>query len=287
MGLAVFFLIFFVDSISRESADPVKLIGVTIMATLYVTILFVPGLFSLSAAPGGGAILHLTEPYVFAYFLMVFVPSLVLVYYFTKLLWKAPKNLKKYALICFVGVLVGYPLAAIFATFTSLKILIPGFSVILVVLGNLLMAIAFATQSKLAFILPFKALRLTVIHTDGGISVFSHTWSKMDDLIDEQLFSGTLQAISQILDESLKSGSIRSIEMDQATLIIERFEEFPVVFVLVTTKTSRSLRSALHSFSDRFLKDLGSYLSAAFMSEKFEPAEGFVEDYFQFIPEYD
>ncbi len=79
----------------------------------------------------------------------------------------------------------------------------------------------FAKKPKLGYVLPFKALRLTIINTESGIAIFTHDWTKDESLVDNVLFSGMMQGISGILNESLKKGNIKEIILDKANLLIE------------------------------------------------------------------
>jgi hypothetical protein len=207
--------------------------------------------------------------------------------YYSLLIYRnAPKKLKS---LSYLNVIAGF-LFVVVVPITILLVNIVKISTLNLIptgIAFLLVAIAFASQPKLAFILPFKALRLSVIETNSGISLFTHVWSKMDDLIDDQLFSGMLQGISQILNEALKKGEIRDINLEKATLMIKRSDEYSIACVLVATKSSRTLRHALNSFAERFFTKYAPYFSKPHNMDNFNSASELVEERFSFIPEYD
>ena len=116
--------------------------------------------------------------------------------------------------------------------------------------SSILWGLIFVKQPKLAYILPFKAVRLTVIETNGGIPLFTHAWSS-EGLIDDSLFTGMLHATSQFMDESLKRGNVHEVHLEKAILLIQSSEKYPISSILLVTKSSRSLRHALNKFAER------------------------------------
>jgi hypothetical protein len=118
--------------------------------------------------------------------------------------------------------------------------------------------IAFARQPKLAYVLPFKAYRLTVLDTGGGTPIYNHTWQPSKEQVDETLFSGMLQGVSVILKESLNQGNVREISMDEGIMILQRSLAKNIACVLVASKSScsrsdstRDLQTSLSILSTR------------------------------------
>lgn len=87
---------------------------------------------------------------------------------------------------------------------------------------------AYFREPKLLFVLPFTALRLTVLETESGLPLFTYTWNRQGDLADETLFSGMLQGVSMIVKESLKRGSLQEIRVEGAIIIAYRIPEYPL-----------------------------------------------------------
>jgi len=144
-----------------------------------------------------------------------------------------------------------------FASFWALFLDIPypafqlvGFSLNLV--GSILMVSAYGREPKLLFVLPFKALRLTVLDTRSGIALFSYTWNEGKDLIDDQLFSGMLDALNKATQETIKRGKLQEIRVTDALIMIQYDTRYPVATFLVTTRPSQSLRDGLQMFAQKF-----------------------------------
>ena len=197
-----------------------------------------------------------------------------------------PKNLKSYAILCLTGAIT-LGLGPVIAVVIDLFVMIPGLDNLLMGIGALVTAFAFGKHPQLAFVLPSKALRLTVIETKGGTSLFNHTWSKMDDLIDDTLFSGMMHAISQFVEESLRKGDISEIIVKEATLIVERSKDFNIACVLIVTKSTASLRNALDCFAEQFFTEFSQFFSELHRVDHFKPAIKLIEECFPFVPEYD
>jgi hypothetical protein len=190
-----------------------------------------------------------------------------------------------------VLVILGAFLVGVDAFFTFFRIFVwwqPGTipSLVFMISGLLLMTVVWASFPQLLYILPFKASSLTVI-SDSGIPLFSYSWVQKDDPASEVLFSGMMLGISTILKESLQKGFVREISLDQSKLLLERSTVHSITFVLVSTKTTKSLVDALILFAERFVKsfeeNLGSHVIAP---EIFSDADLLVSECFPFLPEY-
>src|SRR4030042_4631539 len=147
--------------------------------------------------------------------------------------------------------------------------------------------IAFIKREQLAFLLPFRALRLTVMHMDGGIPVFNYTWKSGQHLIDEYLFTGMIQGLRLILRESVLRGEFRDITLDEASIIVNRVKDSSVMSILVCMKTSRVLRLALSTFTKKFVEKYQTAIKNPADSSQFEGAENLVHECFNFLPDFD
>jgi len=105
-------------------------------------------------------------------------------------------------------------------------------------------------------------------------------------VIDENVFTMVLQAVGSILDELLKKGEVREIKMDRAVLLIQHNKNFPVASVLVTTKSSKSLRYGLKKFNSEFIDKFKSHFGGMYEVSRFKKARTLVEEYFDFVPDY-
>ena len=95
-----------------------------------------------------------------------------------------------------------------------------------------------------------------------------------------------LQAVGSILDEILKKGEVREIKMDRAVLLIQHNKKYPVASVLVTTKSSKSLRYGLKKFNTQFIDKFESSFGGLYEVSRFKEASALVQEIFDFIPDY-
>lgn len=286
----VFLYVLLFDSITRESVDPIKIGIFAVLFSIFVFLSLDPNAVIISNYPSGEPGVFLGGSFRIAMVIGILPAGLLFLYYGIMTYRKAPKGLKSYASFFLLGVII-YVFVPVFLVAFSIPLIIPGIQLLSMTVGSLLLAVAFAIQPKLAFILPFRVLKLSVVETNGGISLFTHTWSKMDEFVDEQLFSGMLQAISQILHETLKRGDLSEIHVEGAVLLIRRSEKYPVACILIATGSTRSLRKALDSFAEQFFKEYSHYFLEldnpdTFDLENYAGAAALVEDRFSFVPEF-
>jgi len=90
----LFSFISFLDSISRESVDPIKLVIGTFLSTIFVVSLLMPNstYFYYSS---GALFIFWSDFFVITSFGIFMYTSLLLLFYFTKVLMNAPKELKE------------------------------------------------------------------------------------------------------------------------------------------------------------------------------------------------
>jgi len=126
-----------------------------------------------------------------------------------------------------------------------------------------------------------------VIDNRSGTSVFNHTWQAGSKLAEADLYSGMVQGIMLIMTESVGQGDVKEVTLEHGRLIINGAKNQLVVFVLATTKSSKTLRVALNRFSDRFIAESGNNLDNTSLSSQFDGASRLVEECFPFLPVYD
>ncbi|MFX0101760.1 MAG: hypothetical protein ACFFCS_19505 [Candidatus Hodarchaeota archaeon] len=296
----VFFSIILADSISRESVDIKKIalycieataFMVTDLASFYIGIL-------LWKTPGASEMdLDIAEPvqsmlantwYIF-YTLNILIGLWMVFYWCLKVHKNSPRSLRRYSTLCMIGaiILLLVPMQIVVGVFIPTFISSTELTFIEVSVGTLLVVIGLVKEPRLAYVLPFKVLRLAVIDTGGGLMLFNHSWLRDDEVVDDQLFSGMIQGIGMILDEAVRRGNVEEIKLNKAILILERSEKYPVACVLVASNSSRSLRIALSNFASKFYSQFSQHFNPPYETTVFEPAKELVEECFQFVPEYD
>lgn len=278
-----YFLILGIDSISRESVDPAKMAIWTGLIATVVFFFFQPGSFGAHTFPNGDKSVTTTGIYQYVVNLYAFFPILLYIFYGIKINRLAPPQVKADSRLFLAGAIITTLWPGIFAL-TRLSLLIPGIHMIGIAFGSLLISIAFARQPKLAFILPFRALRLLVIDTEGGNPLFLHDWAREGKLADELLFSGMLQGIGKLLHHTLNQGEVQEIQLAHAVLILHRSDKYPVACVLLATNTSPSLRRALNGFAEAFYAQYAPYPVDSENNDHIQPAESLVTEWFGFVP---
>ncbi|TXT62493.1 MAG: hypothetical protein BAJALOKI1v1_920002 [Promethearchaeota archaeon] len=133
--------------------------------------------------------------------------------------------------------------------------------------------------------MPFRAIRLTIIHTEGGIPLYNYNWSDYE--IGESLFSSMIQGISLVLKESVKGGDIQEIHMRKAVLLLKKSFDYPVVCVLVSTKASKCLEDTLTAFSTKFFQQYSPFFSDPSDIDPYQNTTELIEEFFPFIPSYE
>jgi hypothetical protein len=139
-------------------------------------------------------------------------------------------------------------------------------------------------DSKIIYILPFTAYRVLVLDTKEGIALFTHDWSELEE-VEENIFSMVLQAVGSVLDEILKKGEVREIHMDRAVLLVQHDKRYPIASVLVTSKSTKSLRNGLKLFNDQFIMKFYNENIDIHEVSKFNEANLLVRSIFDFVPE--
>ncbi len=263
------------DAISRDTVDPVKLIIISVLATGAAT----------------------SEGFMFIIILQVF--SLVVwVYYACRIHVNAPKSIKPFSRLYLAGIIV-FVVGSLYGATGFIPESIMSSTMVTIIqvirwepilgIAFIIISIAYAKAPNLVNILPFVAVRLSIVDIKAGIALYTHDWARRDDLIHEDLFSSMLSGISMILNESVKKGNIREIHLDKARLLLVRSDEYSIAFVLITSHPTKALRNALEVFASRFIIRFADVLTEQGKDieiGKFRTAVDLVHDCFPFAVEY-
>ena len=274
-------LFIFIDLIKKERVSSVKMSILFLIEILLLILTFLPG--GMEVIDGYGV--HIVGP--LRILQIVFLIYYVLTYFsWNYLTWKrAPKELKQLVnfllfgsiLFSFVTAFM-YALGGLIKTFNSIGFITHSF-------GALFTIIVIWRDPKIIYILPFKAYRILVVDTNAGTGLFKYDWAELK-AVDENIFSMVLQAVGSILDEVLKKGEIREIKMDQAVLLIQHDRNSPVASVLVTSKSSKSLKYGLKKFNSEFIETFQSQFDQLYEVSRFKDAKKIADRIFDFVPEY-
>ena len=274
-------LFIFIDLIKKERVSSMKM-SILILIEIFLLILsFIPG--GMLIIPGYGV--HIVGS--LRILQIIFLIYYVLTFFsWSYLTWKrAPKELKKLVnFLLFGSILFSFVTAFMYSLGGLIK-LFNSIGFITHSLGALFMIIVIWRDPRIIYILPFKAYRILVVDTNAGTGLFKYDWAELK-AVDENIFSMVLQAVGSILDEVLKRGEIREIKMDQAVLLIQHDRNSPVASVLVTSKSSKSLRYGLKKFNREFIETFQSQFDQLYEVSRFKDAKKIVDHIFDFVPEY-
>jgi len=278
-----YFAILFVDSVTRDSIDHLKLILMTISSTAVI-------IFSFSPEDAIRIETEAVTPYptmvgdfrTAAIIHMVLVIS-VSVYGFIKIFIHTPEKLKKYSMVNVLGSYL-WGIQPLFIQFTDMEKNTPGLSTASMAAGVLINAIIFLKEPKLAYVITFKAYRLLIQNTNTSIILFKHDWNELEAPESENIFSGNMQAISTIFDLSINKGNVKKIKFDEAEITFKASEKVPLACILISSDSSITLRSSFDKFADDVFRDYQNIEKNSHSTNKYENGTILLAKYFPFIP---
>jgi len=280
-----FFISLLLDSISKDRIEPIKIGVVSGISVLLVYSSFESGaIVPLGPLQGGymgwdwGGTFKISIILISAYVTIAFF------YFCMKIYLNSPKTTKKHAFFLLIGsIFIG--IIPLILVATNLNILFLGSEAISMSIGAIICAIEFGWYPQLIFILPFKAINLTIINTTGGLPLYKYAWAQESENFDDMLFSGMVQGISCILNEAVHQGEAQEIKMKNGILILNYDKKYPVAFVLVTTKSSGILKAALDLFAKRFIEKFAHTKFLDITTDMYnEYGDKLIKECFSFIP---
>ncbi|MHA2250020.1 MAG: hypothetical protein ACXAD7_06645, partial [Candidatus Kariarchaeaceae archaeon] len=174
-----FFVTLLMDSISKERVGSVKIAVMTAVSTLVVFTSFDSGAVKRDTFSGGEDTLAMAGDFRTTTTILSLLMGFIYAYYMAKVYFNAPEQLKFYGMLNLLGGILLGVLPVLFVAL-ELTLTIPGIHLVAISLGALLSSIAFAKEPKLSYILPFKAINITIIQINSGIPVYTHSWSKQE-----------------------------------------------------------------------------------------------------------
>jgi hypothetical protein len=271
LAVSALLLIVFLDTIAREGNDLIKLIFFTnlIVAALIFFIFVDPSISN------------------YLYDVGLFFLSFLFISYALKIYKNAPTSVKFDSFLFLIGGSIGTVIPSIVLFLADLKMPInTSFAGLFLIIGMLVMAYTIKKQPILAYILPFRASRLSVIAIDRGISIFDHIWDKEQSGLDNDLYGGMLQGIGAILNETLNMGNVRQIVLERATLIIYQDPNYPVAYVLLSNQFNTALQLALKKFAGKFVAEFSEKFINLSDVNQFASATDIIDYAFPFLPAF-
>ena len=276
-------IVIFIELSRREHVNPVNITILFVIEFILLSVTFlIPVSENFEVIQGYGVHNKAALRIVQLIFLLYFVSQYFL---WSLQTWrKAPFELKRLARLLLFGstlfsiiTVLMYGLGGIIKIFNSLAFFTNG-------IGAFITILVILKEPKIIYILPFTAYRVLVLDTKEGIALFKYDWAELEK-IEENIFSMVLQAVGSVLDEILKKGEVREIQMDRAVLLIQHDKRYPIASVLVSSKSTRSLRIGLKLFNDQFILKYYNENVDIHEVSKFSEAKSLVNNVFDFVPE--
>jgi len=277
------FIVLFGESISRKTPSIKKLIWFSVFLTIYSYSSYLHYIV-FDPLPIPEEIININlNIYSFCFITLMVTGGFLMPYYLYKIYRFAPIKLKNHTFISFIG-------GIIFGILTPTLLIVlrqgSSFYILTSSVGMLIIVSAiFIKNPRIAFILPFKVMRLSVIDTDGGIMLFSHNWKSGTEIKGDEIVSAMFQGIIAILRESLGKGDLQEINLEKAVVIARKSRQFPIVYILIATSTSKSLKNGLNTFVKQFEAKFTNAIENAIISGQVLPASEIISEAFSFLPD--
>lgn len=282
----VFCTILFVDFVSRESLDILKIVPLTIISGFLWSSSFESNIFYFGTYANGATSI-LTRPSIFAlnFNILSLYWSLFLLIFMLRIYFESPAQMRKYSLwnvIATITIIV----RGIF--FYEIDAFLPGITFLMMGVSVLIMSNNFLSHPQLAFILPYHILRLAVVDARSGLELYSYNWQAhgTSQIMSDVVFSNVMYGINVILQQMVHKGVINEIHMEQGIVLLQRIPNSPLAFLLVTTKVSKILRNALVKFSEMFVRAYPADYDSVINVQQFDSAKTLLNTCFPFVPDY-
>ncbi|MCY3414287.1 MAG: hypothetical protein INQ03_21760 [Candidatus Heimdallarchaeota archaeon] len=218
-------------------------------------------------------------------FILFFYIVLSYTYYAIKIIRNAPKSIQNDARKFLFGVLI-FGIGGLVTFGSGLSGIIPGITDLVISFGMLFSSYGLVKTPQLLYVLPFKAIKLSVIESGSGANIFNYHWQEETEGISDDLFAATLLAISTFVNEGIGRGSINEIKLEGASLIISDPKDQRVFYIILATKPSYTLRLGLDKFARAFHARYKSHIEekGTILVSAFDDAKDLIPDCFPYIP---
>ncbi len=291
MSVEVLFSCLFVDYVCRERIDPIKLSVWALLSGMMIISAFdFEKTYYLLEYPDGVLQISYNQGILQILFMVMSIFwAILLIYLSLRIYFEVPRQLKKQSLTAFFAIIL-IVIRGIFAY--QFNLISPIINTLLLIAGFGFLTVHFIKYPELAFVVPFKTLHFNILNAKSGLSIFSYSWreNSKTPMINNTIFSGLCTGLDVIFKTTIQKGNIHEIHLEKAVLLIQRSSDSPIMFILIATKASRSLRKALKAFTQRFAKEFASEIeeidSGFIDKSKFWKANDLLSEFFPFIPDY-
>ncbi len=279
-------MILFVDTISKEHLDSKKILITAFLSGIMFMNIIDPDSFNIGKTISGDWILLMNNSQRISNSLLNGWTLLIIFYYLIYLVIKSPPKLKKYVFLIFgVAFIIG--IIVVILTILQISAFLPYLDVLSISIAVAILTIIFTFQPKLFYVLPFKALRMTVLDTNSGSFLYDFQWEKKSDMINDVLYSGMMQGVRTIIKESMNRGDLNEIRTEGAIIILEYDKKAHLACVLASTKSSKTLHEALERFSIKFNEKFSQHFTERHNLSLFKDSDSLIKEVFGFLPQTD
>jgi len=281
----IYFANLYVDSITRDSIDVLKMIIVTISSSSIMILSFLPNAVIIKR-DASTLFMTFNGNFRYAALIQVFLFVLITTYGNLKVLLHTPKHLKFYSCLNLFGTYL-YGIQPLWIQFTHLEDYFPGATNGSMAIGTLLISIVIIQHPKLAYIIPLKVYRILIMDTKSGLILYKHDWNELKATSSENILSGMLQAVNKMFDQTINKGNICDIKFDEAILTYEKSKKMSIACVIISNKISRILRTSFKDFAEEVFNDYENTNENSALKKNCEKCEIILEKHFPFVPNFE
>ncbi len=203
-----FFWLLAFDTMTRDAYEPVKLVVMAVVSAFVVFSSFIALEPLLQHTVYGDTFYMPGGVFAIPSFSWMGLNKAFQTYFLLKIYRHVPTPMRGTATRFWLtaAIMAGIGLFLVYGL--NLSVYLPGAPAVDVTLAGSLGLIALLKEPRIAFVVPFKAYRLMVIKTTGGLLLFTHNWGGGDQFPDEDFFSGLVQGINIFAKQSLKKGAM-------------------------------------------------------------------------------
>lgn len=281
------FVVFAFDYMNEERLQPFTTIFITGINAINLYILLTSNVAGDYIYPNGDISFSTEGDFRILLILSGLFSGTIFLYNNFKIWKNSPISVKKWAFINLIGSFVFSYLILVFFALEITK-QVPGISEITAGTGVFISSFAIFKSQRLIYVLPFKAIKLSVIQGDSGLTIYTYNWDESMKNVHEDMYSSIFESIRGFSSEILKVGKLTEINLDDGKLLIDYGDSNNYYFTLFSRKSSKTLVDGLKKFAQEFCEIYSEILGTDIMlsSEEIptEIADELVQEIFSFIP---
>lgn len=216
---------------------------------------------------------------------MLFLYVVAIILYFSAQIYiNSPKEFRSDSRLFFLGNLI-LGVFGLGSFISGISLIIPGIVELSVSIGILISSIGLINTPQILYILPFKAIKLSIINSNTGISMYNYHWTGNIDHATDQLFGAAFMSITNFMQETIGEGNIEEVRLEGTTIIIKKPAQQSYYYVVIATKSSYTLKKGLEQFANRFHDMYGTIIEDQIHDlQEYQAADEIIPECFPYIP---